>query len=64
MGFANVLRFPLGSHAGIVVTRFPNAMPTPLINQEIVARLASLAGQDLVGALVIIEPGRLRTRRT
>lgn len=63
MGFANVLQFPLGSHAGIVVTRFPNTLPTPLVNQQLLNGLFVLEGQTLTGILIIIEPGRTRVRR-
>lgn len=62
-GFANILQFPLGTHAGIVVVRFPNTMPTTRINQEIVSQLTSIQGQSLVGALAIIDPGWIRLRR-
>jgi predicted nuclease of predicted toxin-antitoxin system len=34
-GFGNVLRFPLGSHFGIVVAHFPNEMPTTEINHQL-----------------------------
>jgi predicted nuclease of predicted toxin-antitoxin system len=61
--FANLLLFPLGSHAGIVITRTPNLMSTRQLNELILRVLASLAGQDLRGALVVIEPGRTRVRR-
>ena len=27
-GFGNLLRFPIGSHFGIVIANFPNEMPT------------------------------------
>ena len=63
MGFANVLQFPLRSHAGIVVTRFPNTLPTSQVNQQLLNGLLVLEGQSLTGILVIIEPGRTRVRR-
>lgn len=34
-GFANVLRFPPGSHAGIILVRVPNELPTREVNQEL-----------------------------
>jgi hypothetical protein len=58
--FANALRFPPGSHPGIIVLRVPNAW-TPserarrLANVLDDARLAVLAG-----AIVIVEPARVR----
>lgn len=63
MGFANVLQFPLGSHADIVVTRFPNTLSTAQINQQLLNGLLILEGQTLTGILIIIEPGRTRVRR-
>jgi predicted nuclease of predicted toxin-antitoxin system len=63
MGFANIVQFPLGTHAGIVVTRFPNTLPTTQVNQQILQGLTLLSGQTLTGILVIIEPGRTRVRR-
>jgi predicted nuclease of predicted toxin-antitoxin system len=63
LGFANVLRFPLGAHAGIVVTRFPNESSTATTNAGIVRGLEDLSDEELKGNLVILEPGRLRLRR-
>ena len=63
LGFANVLRFPLGAHAGIVVARFPNEMSTMTTNAAIVRALGELTDEELQGNLVILEPGRVRLRR-
>lgn len=62
MGFANIVQFPLGTHTGIVVTRFPNTLPTAQVNQQILQGLTLLTGRTLTGILVIIEPGRTRVR--
>lgn len=62
LGFANLLRYALGSHAGIVVTRFPNEMPTSSLNQAIATALSDLSDGDVAGNLIIIEPGRIRRR--
>jgi len=62
-GFANVLAYPPGSHAGIVVSRVPDTLPTALMNQEVAHALAKLADQDLTGMLVIVEQRRVRLRR-
>jgi predicted nuclease of predicted toxin-antitoxin system len=61
-GFTNTLRFPLGSHAGIVVVRVPDELPTARMHQELLSGLASLTGKTLTGALVIVEIGRVRVR--
>ncbi len=63
LGFANLLQFPLGSHPGIVVTRFPSTSPTIVLIQATLSALRSLSEDDLAGNLVIIEPGRIRLRR-
>jgi predicted nuclease of predicted toxin-antitoxin system len=63
LGFANIILFPLGTHAGIIVCRFPNSVPTPTVNQKILDGIAALHGQTLSGILVIIEPGKIRVRR-
>jgi len=64
LGFANILRFPIGSHHGIVVTRFPNDIPTATINADIVRALRDLSEEELLGSLAILEPGRVRLRRS
>jgi len=63
LGFSNIILFPLGTHAGIVVCRYPNSMPTAYVNQAIIDGLATQKGQSLTGILVIIEPGKVRVRR-
>lgn len=63
MGFANLLDFPLGTHAGIIVVRLRNELPSPLANVEVVRGLTKLTDEDLRGTLVILEAGRIRLRR-
>lgn len=63
LGFANVLRYPPGSHAGIVVLRVPNDLLTQQVNTELLRALDDLKSQDLKGLLVIVEVGRTRIRR-
>lgn len=63
LGFGNILRFPIGSHFGIVIVRFPNEMPTSELNHQLVARFADLTEADFKGSLVIIEPGKVRIRK-
>jgi predicted nuclease of predicted toxin-antitoxin system len=63
LGFANILTFPLGSHHGIIVSRFPNELPTWRINEEILHGLKSIKDEEIKGNLIIIEPGRVRIRR-
>lgn len=61
--FSNVLRFPLGSHAGIIVSRVPDELPTRILNRELLRALTNLRDADLGGALLIVELGRTRMRR-
>ena len=62
-GFGNILRFPLGSHFGIVVAHFPNEMSTTEINRRLVERFKDLSKDDFKGNLIIIEPRKIRIRR-
>ena len=62
-GFSNLLLFPLGTHAGIVVVRIPDEVPVAQLNDELLRALAAFHGEDLAGLLIIIEVGRVRIRR-
>ena len=62
-GFSNTLTFPLGTHHGIVVLRFPNEMPVQMIDDMVKKLLVNLTSDDYKGNLVIISPERLRIRR-
>jgi len=61
--FGNVLRFPQDRHHGIVVARFPNETPIAELNAAVVAAIESLRTSDLEGAVVVIEPMRIRVRK-
>ncbi|MFH1609388.1 MAG: DUF5615 family PIN-like protein [Candidatus Bipolaricaulota bacterium] len=63
LGFANLLAFPLGSHQGVIVARFPNELSTPKINAEILRGLQDVKDEQIEGNLIILEPGRVRIRR-
>jgi predicted nuclease of predicted toxin-antitoxin system len=47
VGFANILNYPLGSHAGIIVARLPNGTPPTLFNETLMSALKSLQGESL-----------------
>jgi predicted nuclease of predicted toxin-antitoxin system len=64
LGFANILRFPLSTHSGIIVVRFPNELPATRLNQAILDGLRSLGDEEYAGSLAILEPGRVRLRRS
>jgi predicted nuclease of predicted toxin-antitoxin system len=61
--FANTLRYPLGSHTGIIVLRLPTDLAAPHVAQPLLNGLGALAGESLAGVLLVIEPGRLRMSR-
>lgn len=61
-GFSNIMRFPVGTHAGIVVVRVTDELPTQRVNDEVLRALEDLAGEDLTGQLMIVELGRTRVR--
>jgi predicted nuclease of predicted toxin-antitoxin system len=62
LGFGNLLKYPLGTHQGIILVRCPNSMPYPKVIELVVATLKSIPGEKITGNLVILEPGRIRFR--
>lgn len=62
-GFANMLTFPAGTHAGIIVVRIPDEAPPAELNRELVGAIEQLGDEPLAGILVIVEVGRMRVRR-
>ena len=63
MGFGNFLKFPLGSHSGIVIAHFPNEISTAELNRQISREFDNLTEDDFKGNLIILEPGKIRVRR-
>jgi predicted nuclease of predicted toxin-antitoxin system len=63
LGFANIIEFPLGSHFGIAILRFPNEMPTNSINQAVRSLMGKISKEDFEGNLIIFSPMRIRIRR-
>ncbi len=63
-GFANILQYPPASHHGIVVVRFPLELRSQAVVTRIVELLKSVEDSELRGALIILEPGRVRIRRS
>jgi predicted nuclease of predicted toxin-antitoxin system len=63
LGFTNIVAYPLGTHAGVIVVRIRSDIPPPRVNQEILQVLDELEPVDLSGVLVIVELGRRRVRR-
>lgn len=63
IGFGNLLPFPIGTHVGIVIARFPNETFTSELNSQITKALDNFTDADLKGNLIILEPGKIRIRR-
>ena len=62
-GFGNFLRYPVGSHHGVVIAYFPNEVSTLELNRHILKAIENIDEADFDGSLIIIEPGKVRIRR-
>jgi predicted nuclease of predicted toxin-antitoxin system len=62
LDFANVLAYPHGSHAGIVLFR-PATLGPLEVNRFVEAFVGRQDLAALVGCLAIVEPARVRVRR-
>lgn len=62
VGFADLRRFPPGSHSGIVVFR-PGGLGPVATNRLVSAFVHEEAIANLVGCTCVVEPGRIRIRR-
>lgn len=60
--FGNFLLFPLGSHSGVVIVRYPTTMKPAALSRAIVEALRSIPEAEILGNLVILEPTRIRFR--
>jgi len=63
-GFANILDFPPQNYYGIMILSFPNEVTTSFIAKETKKALQKLPFENLRGYLIIIEPGKIRVRRS
>jgi len=63
IGFANLFRFSAGSHFGIVIVRFPSTLPTGDVVTAVIDAIHAVEPADIDGALLIVQPGRIRIRR-
>lgn len=63
-GFTSLLRFPLGTHPGLIVARFPQHTPAHRKSRILARWIARLAEGDVAGNLLIVEPRGVRVRRT
>ena len=62
LGFANLRRFPLGSHWGIGVVRYPNEASPETVITAVIDAVRDVDELEIRGALMIIEPVRVRVR--
>lgn len=62
LGLAKVIAFP-PPHAGIIALRLPNSVQTAARIQRLLDTLASLSGQVLSSAVVVVDQRRVRVRR-
>ena len=62
-GFGNTLLYPIASHHGIVLVRYPDDLAAPLVNRAIASALGSMAAESFEKTLVILTTGRIRIRR-
>ncbi len=63
LGFSDETEFPLEDHWGIIVVRIPSEISAKQRVQEILAAVHNLEDDPLKGVLVVVSPGRVRTRR-
>lgn len=64
LDFSNILKFPLESHGGIFVARFPDRISKATLLKSIVEAIRSVPDEDIPHTLFIIEPGSIRIRRS
>ncbi|MBI1729330.1 DUF5615 family PIN-like protein [Candidatus Acetothermia bacterium] len=63
LGFADETEFPLEDHWGIISVRIPSEVSAKKRVQEILAAIQNLKDESLKNVLVVVSPGRVRTRR-
>ncbi len=61
-GFADIRRYPPGTHAGVLVLRLRDQRPA-VIGSSLQQLLDEQDLEALRGCLVIVEPGAIRVRR-
>ena len=63
-GFTSLLHFPPGSHAGIIVIRFPPHTSAQKKVRLVTRWIVPLNEQEVSGNLLIVESRGVRVRRT
>jgi len=63
LDFSDARKYPPGSHPGIVLFR-PGSMGPLTVNALVEAFVGATNLEDLVGCLVVVDPDRVRVRRS
>jgi hypothetical protein len=64
LGFGNETRYPPLIHFGIVIARFPTEMRVESLIGAIIGAVKELQPGEMQGAVVVVEPGRIRRRKS
>ena len=62
LAYADLRRFPLGSHPGLIVVRLPNRLPAPERTRTVVDALLRLDPSEIPGSLIVLTQRRIRRR--
>lgn len=60
LDFANALRFPPGTHPGVLVLRVPDEWGANRRAERLLAGLSEIDAERLRGSIAVVEPGRIR----
>ena len=64
LDFANIIAHPIASHAGAIILRVPPHFTAVDIKKVLGSFLTVVEKEELHHAVVIVEPGKYRIRRT
>ena len=62
LGFGNLRRFPLGTHSGIGIVRYPNEASPATVIAAVIDAMRYVDEAQIRGGLMVIEPARVRLR--
>lgn len=62
-GFGDISRFPLGSHSGIIILRFPNEITSSEFRDLLPRNMPVIDIDRIAGQVVIVERDKIRVRR-